>query len=477
MSWTNAVVTEAGLALQAKLVDGQTLGFLRVAAGTGTVDPSVLANQTALANEKQTLTFQPPNVLDGAKIKVPVMLNNIGLETGYMMQQLGFFADDPDNGEILYAIVQDEVGDAVPSQTESPGFVIEWAFVFQFGNASEVTVTLDPVGLVSIGMVGQPGGVAGLGENGAVPIGQGGTGATTAQEALYNIGAEPNENLLDNAYFVGDGSQLGDGVFPINQRRLAVYNARGYTIDRWLMPYDTAQLTLESDGIVLDGTQNSYRTALIQPLLNPSKFVGKTVTISAIAKLISGTGYGLGTRSESATIAQASPTLNNTDYNLVEWTFIPEEGFNGVSLFTGMQSKIKVQAIKFEVGNKQTLGKFNLDGSLELFRVPSYSEILAKCQRYALYVAYCRARVCVLNAGDMRFSISTPTPMRTKPSIASGTIQVSADVSYSDVQSGFNFSVTNTADNSLTITATKTDHRLSDANLFLGSVLFDAEIY
>ena len=172
MSWTNAVVTEAGLALQAKLVDGQTLGFLRVAAGTGTVDPSVLANQTALANEKQTLTFQPPNVLDGAKIKVPVMLNNIGLETGYMMQQLGFFANDPDNGEILYAIVQDEVGDAVPSQTESPGFVIEWAFVFQFGNASEVTVTLDPVGLVSIGMVGAPNGVAGLDETGKVPESQ-----------------------------------------------------------------------------------------------------------------------------------------------------------------------------------------------------------------------------------------------------------------------------------------------------------------
>ena len=189
MSWTNAAVTEAGLALQAKLVDGQTLGFLRVAAGTGTVDPASLANQTALVNEKQTLTFQPPNVLDGAKIKVPVMLNNIGLETGYTMQQLGFFADDPDDGEILYAIVQDEVGDTVPSQTESPGFIIEWAFVFQYGNAGSVTVTLDPVGLVSIGMVGQPGGVAGLGENGAVPIEQGGTGATTAQDAVDALGA------------------------------------------------------------------------------------------------------------------------------------------------------------------------------------------------------------------------------------------------------------------------------------------------
>ena len=244
MSWTNAVVTEAGLALQAKLVDGQTLGFLRVAAGTGTVDPASLANQTALVNEKQTLTFQPPNVLDGAKIKVPVMLNNIGLETGYTMQQLGFFADDPDDGEILYAIVQDEVGDTVPSQTESPGFVIEWAFVFQYGNAGSVTVTLDPVGLVSIGMVGQPGGVAGLGENGAVPIEQGGTGATTSQDAVDALGAlfaiaaaaayDP-----EGSYAVGDYCTNGG---KLHKCYTAIPDGEPWTAEHWTETTVAAEL-------------------------------------------------------------------------------------------------------------------------------------------------------------------------------------------------------------------------------------------
>ena len=244
MSWTNAAVTEAGLALQAKLVDGQTLGFLRVAAGTGTVDPSVLANQTALANEKQTLTFQPPNVLDGAKIKVPVMLNNIGLESGYTMQQLGFFAEDPDNGEILYAIVQDEVGDTVPSQTESPGFVIEWAFVFQYGNASEVTVKFDPVGLVSIGMVGAPNGVAGLDDKGAVPIEQGGTGATTAQDAVIALGA-----LLalaaaaaynpEGSYAVGDYCTHGGKLHKCNT---AIPDGEAWNEEHWTETTVAAEL-------------------------------------------------------------------------------------------------------------------------------------------------------------------------------------------------------------------------------------------
>lgn len=244
MSWTNAVVTEAGLALQAKLVDGQTLGFLRVAAGTGTVDPAALANQTALVNEKQTLTFQPPNVLDGAKIKVPVMLNNIGLETGYTMQQLGFFADDPDDGEILYAIVQDEVGDTVPSQTESPGFVIEWAFVFQYGNAGSVTVTLDPVGLVSIGMVGQPGGVAGLGENGAVPIEQGGTGATTAQDAVVALGAlfaiaAAAVYNPSGTYAVGDYCTNDGNLYKCNT---PIPDGEAWTADHWTETTVAAEL-------------------------------------------------------------------------------------------------------------------------------------------------------------------------------------------------------------------------------------------
>lgn len=40
-----------------------------------------------------------------------------------------------------------------------------------------------------------------------VAISQGGTGAKTSQEAIYTLGLMPNENLLDNPYFIGCGSQ------------------------------------------------------------------------------------------------------------------------------------------------------------------------------------------------------------------------------------------------------------------------------
>ena len=100
-------------------------------------------------------------------------------------------------------------------------------------------------------MVGQPGGVAGLDENGAVSIPQGGTGATTAQTALVALGAGVRPNELDNAYFVGGGTSWG--VFPVNQRGVSgAISTPGYFIDRWKLVSGSVQIT--AAGLVLNGT-------------------------------------------------------------------------------------------------------------------------------------------------------------------------------------------------------------------------------
>ena len=183
VKWTAAGLTPEGNALQAALLGtGDGLTFTRAVAAD------------AEGVERLDLTLQAPCTVDGPKCRVSVLLTNAGVETGFTMTELRFYVrrvtdGAPTGEEVLYATVTDETGDPIPTAAQSPGFTIDWAFVFQYGNASEVTVTLDPVGLVSIGMVGQPNGVAALGENGAVPIAQGGTGATTAQAALAALGA------------------------------------------------------------------------------------------------------------------------------------------------------------------------------------------------------------------------------------------------------------------------------------------------
>ena len=162
IKWSDAAVTPEGLELQAELLKGGGLEFTRV---TGA---------DANGENKATLSIQPATV-EGSKITVPVLLNNTDLTVGFTMTQIRFYAKGTGAApgyEILYAVAQDADGDYIPSAAESPGFTIDWSYTFQFGNADNMTVVLDPAGLVSMSLVGQANGLATLDGNGQVPLSQ-----------------------------------------------------------------------------------------------------------------------------------------------------------------------------------------------------------------------------------------------------------------------------------------------------------------
>lgn len=176
--WTNATLTADGQNLQAQLLDGGGFEFTKVTAADSS------------GTDKLTLTMQP-SVIAGKTITVPVLLSNSNLSAGFTMNQLKFYARKtgiPAGDEIVYAIAEDETGDEIPSESDSPGFTIDWSYTFQFGNATSVNVSIDPAGLVSMALLGSPGGIATLNNAGAVPIEQGGTGAVTASAALAALG-------------------------------------------------------------------------------------------------------------------------------------------------------------------------------------------------------------------------------------------------------------------------------------------------
>lgn len=149
--WANAVITEKGLALQAKLIEGTTLNITRAVTATGYVTPGLLMKQTDVTNPMQELTFRPVTYPEEGKCSVPMVLDNKGLTTGYTALQVGIYATDPDEGEILYFIAQavdQNHGTVVPAESELD-FNAEWTFYFQYGQADEVTVIVDPAGAIS----------------------------------------------------------------------------------------------------------------------------------------------------------------------------------------------------------------------------------------------------------------------------------------------------------------------------------------
>lgn len=147
--WENTALTEKGTALQNKLFDGQTLKITGAKAGAGEVPPVNLRQQTQITDERQEITLQPVRTEDG-KAVIPVLLENKEVEESYELHQVGFYAQDPEEGEILYCIAQTSEGKKIPSAAESPGFSITWNFCFQNSDTAPFEVVLDSAGLVGV---------------------------------------------------------------------------------------------------------------------------------------------------------------------------------------------------------------------------------------------------------------------------------------------------------------------------------------
>ena len=147
--WENTVLTEKGIALQNKMFDGQTLKITGAKAGAGEVPPVNLRQQTQITDERQEITLQPVRTEDG-KAVIPALLENTEVKESYELHQIGFYAEDPDEGEILYCIAQTTEGKKIPSAAESPGFSITWNFCFQNSDTAPFEVVLDSAGLVGV---------------------------------------------------------------------------------------------------------------------------------------------------------------------------------------------------------------------------------------------------------------------------------------------------------------------------------------
>lgn len=145
-----STVTNKGYALQAKLLSTDKLNVTRVVSGSGSCAVTQLINQTAVTNIKQELTLDSLGYDTYGNARLKVILSNIGLTSGYDVSQIGIYATDPDEGEILYAIAQADEAEPIPSISEQPnGFYCAWDFSLTYSNAQNVNVTIDPSNAIS----------------------------------------------------------------------------------------------------------------------------------------------------------------------------------------------------------------------------------------------------------------------------------------------------------------------------------------
>lgn len=197
-------------------------------------------------------------------------------------------------------------------------------------------------------------------------------------EALKNLGAKSNPNLLDNPWFT------------INQRGATTWTQYGYGVDRWMTTGSATQTAL--DGIQVD-------ESIFQKVENLNALVGKTLTMSVM--LADGTIYS------------GTSVLQNLESGV---SFFNAESVSTMGFFSSywqafqIATNQKIRAVKLEYGSVSTLAN-DLP--------PDPVAELLKCKRY---FRRDRLRMVVRTVSNLWTTPAFDVPMRTRPSLVNASL-------------------------------------------------------
>ena len=263
------------------------------------------------------------------------------------------------------------------------------------------------------------------GSGDVIPITDGGTGAKTPQEALVNLGAASNPNLLDNWYFVGGVSQQGGGQFPINQRGQTSYTGAVYGIDRWKGLYGSELVALENDCLSLTFSGNQGISQILDSDVLQA-LEGQAITQTILWYLSSGNYANAGLVVNETSMLTPGIQSVGSQWMITSNTVQMPDSIQSASFTISGDGNIKVKAVKLELGDHQTLAYQDEDGNWQLFETPDYAEELAKCQRYfvpIMEIGNTSATTVMATAlGGSSAAIFVPLPcnMRIIPSVDFG---------------------------------------------------------
>ena len=153
-SWIGRVVTNAGKKLDAKVKAGQCkFNFTKFKIGSGTVPAGTsLSSLTDLIHTEKEIGISEIEYNDGeGTCIVHGTLLYSDVENEFLARELGLYAEDPDDGEILYQVTTDDVPDTIKPQSQTTATVVsqEFAMIVTESSSSNTSVTIDPNGLVT----------------------------------------------------------------------------------------------------------------------------------------------------------------------------------------------------------------------------------------------------------------------------------------------------------------------------------------
>lgn len=146
MSWENVTITKGGEKLLSKMMNGSKLLFTRVVIGDKTVNNELLSAQTSVFSP-----ISAPALIAGRSetpqengTQIKIQIRNDGVDTTTRMLQIGLYAKSEHDGEVLFGILQDDIGEEIPAYEEFPQFLIELYTTIAISRTNNIQVVVNP---------------------------------------------------------------------------------------------------------------------------------------------------------------------------------------------------------------------------------------------------------------------------------------------------------------------------------------------
>ena len=145
------VITKKGIKLLAKILAGEgNLNITRTAVGTGKMLNGYDAESMTELVEYKMDAVIAGCVANGEVAEITIQLSSDGIQTGFLISEVGVFAEDPDEGEILYAYV-DMGADPQYMYQEGGQAVkfIEIVLEIVIAEGTRITAYINPLSLIA----------------------------------------------------------------------------------------------------------------------------------------------------------------------------------------------------------------------------------------------------------------------------------------------------------------------------------------
>ncbi|MDL2280309.1 phage tail protein [Selenomonadales bacterium OttesenSCG-928-I06] len=149
-TWNGTILTTQGKDLQAKVEAGQQLILTKMKFGDGVLPVgSSLEDLTDLISPRVETNIISKEAISGGLCKITSIISNTDLSHGYYIRECGLYAEDPDVGEILYAIDTDAAPDYLPASGGATVIEEEFNLYIAISNNENVVIVVDPAAAIT----------------------------------------------------------------------------------------------------------------------------------------------------------------------------------------------------------------------------------------------------------------------------------------------------------------------------------------